>query len=124
MQKIRISHSVNEAIEHLKKALGEKGFGIFAEINHRENALGVDLDMPDSRVLIFGNPLAGTKLMQKDIFMSLDLPLRLAVVEKDGETWLLHQDSSDYAGLYDVDGHPVLEKIDGLYEALRSGLGA
>ena len=124
MQKTRISLSVNEAVERLKAAIQEKGFGIFAEIDHRQNAQGVDLDMPDSRVLIFGNPLAGTKLMQKDIFMSLDLPLRLAVVERDGETWLLHQQSGDYAALYDVEGHPVLEKIDSLFAALSSEVNA
>jgi uncharacterized protein (DUF302 family) len=118
MKKTRLPLAVKGATEQLKISLTDKGFQIFAEIDHQANAQGVDLDMDASRVLLFGNPQAGTLLMQKDIFMSLDLPLRLALVEKDGETWLLHHDSSDYTGLYQVQGHPVLSKIDALYATL------
>ncbi len=78
----------------------------------------VDLEMPASRALIFGNPVAGTKLMQKDIAISLDLPLRLAIVDKDGQTMLIHQTTEDYCGNYRVENHPVLEKIESLFAAL------
>ena len=30
--------------------------------------------MPGAQVLIFGNPLAGTRLMTKDLYVSFDLP--------------------------------------------------
>ena len=79
--------------------------------------------MPASRVLIFGNPIAGTKLMQKDIAMSLDLPLRLAIFDKDGKTMLLHQTSEDYSRDYAVENHPVLEKVETLFATLASELG-
>ena len=120
MKKIPIPLSVDEAVERIKSFLVQKGFEIFIDIDHRSNAKSVDLDMPDSHVLIFGNPLAGTKLMQKDIFMSFDMPLRLAVVQKDNETFLLHQTTADYSNQYQVEGHPVLEKIESMFSALTS----
>jgi uncharacterized protein (DUF302 family) len=118
MKKTKLPLTVKTAIEQLKASLQNKGFQIFAEIDHQANARDIDLDMGSSCVLLFGNPQAGTLLMQKDIFMSLDLPLRLAVVEAGDDTWLIHQDSSDYTSLYQVQGHPVLDKIDALYTTL------
>ena len=82
----------------------------------------VDLEMPSSRVLIFGNPVAGTKLMQKDIRMSIDLPLRLAIIDKDGQTLMIHQTSEDYCRNYQVASHPVLVKVESLFTALASEL--
>lgn len=122
MKQTVLKVSVTEAVELVKKSLLEKGFTLFTEIDHQANAASVDLEMPASYVLIFGNPVAGTKLMQKDIFMSLDLPLRLAVVEKDGQAVLIHQTTDDYTSNYQVENHPVLGKIEGLFSALTSEL--
>ncbi len=82
---------MSESAEQIKKSLKEKCFTLFCDVDHRANADSVGLSMPASRVLIFGNPVAGTKLMQKDITMSMDLPLRLAIFDKDGQTVLMHQ---------------------------------
>ena len=122
MKRTNISLSVDEAADRIKQSLEEKGFTIFCDINHQENAKKVDLEMPESRVLIFGNPMAGTKLMQKDIAMSLDLPLRIAIVEDDQNTAVIHQTSDDYCHYYQVSNHPVLEKIESLFAAITSEL--
>ena len=122
MKQIPLKLSVSESVEHIKKSLKEKGFTLFCDIDHQANAGSVDLDMPASRALIFGNPVAGTRLMQKDITMSLDLPLRLAIVDNNGQTILIHQTTEDYSQNYQVDGHPVLEKIESLFSALVTEL--
>jgi len=70
--------------------------------------------------LIFGNPVAGTKLMQKNIAMNLDFPLRLAIFDKDGQTVLLHQSSGDYCRDYEVENHSILEKVEALFATLAS----
>ena len=118
MKQVNINHSVAEASEMIKKSLEEKGFTLFCDIDHQANARSVDLEMPASRAIIFGNPIAGTKLMQKDITASLDLPLRLAIVESDSQTLLIHQTSDDYISNYQLEGHPVLDKIEGLFTTL------
>ena len=122
MNQITVHHSVAEATELIKKSLDDKGFTLFCDVNHQENAKSVDLEMPASRTLFFGNPVAGTKLMQKDITVSFDLPLRLAIVESDGNTLLIHQTSDDYTLNYQLEGHPVLEKIEGLFKILADEL--
>jgi uncharacterized protein (DUF302 family) len=122
MKLIPLKLSVSESAEHLKRSIESKGFTVFCDIDHQANAELVDLDLPASRVLIFGNPVAGTKLMQKDISMSFDLPLRLAIVKKDQQTALIHQTPEDYANLYQVKGHPVLEKVESLFRTLASEL--
>lgn len=120
MKKIKVNLSVADSAEYLTKSLQEKGFKVFSDIDHQANATSVGLEMPASRVLIFGNPVAGTKLMQKDITMSLDLPLRLAIVDNDSETWIIHQTSDDYCKNYQVENHPVLKKIEELFATLVS----
>ncbi len=120
MQKVPLSVSVADAINNIKAFLATKDFEIFADIDHRANASSVDLDMPAARVLLFGNPMGGTKLMQKDIFMSFDLPIRIAVVESEGQTYLVHHNKADYSAHYQVAGHPVLDKMEGLFAALAA----
>ena len=122
MKQIKIKHSVTETTKRIKMSLEDKGFTLFSDIDHQENAKKADLNMPESRVLIFGNPIAGTKLMQKDITVSLDLPMRLAVVDDNGQTLLIHQTSDDFVANYQLENHPVLEKIEGLFNILASEL--
>ena len=123
MKVIEVKPSVAEATTQLKNMLQEKGFTIFCEIDHKKNASDVGLEMPESRVLIFGNPEGGTKLMLTDIAISLDLPMRIAITESGtGATQLIYQTSEDYCKNYQVQDHPVLAKIDGLFDALVSAL--
>lgn len=120
MKRHTVNSSVADTAERLTKSLKDKGFTIFCDIDHQANAKGADLELPASRVLIFGNPVAGTKLMQKDITMSLDLPLRIAIVDSDGETLIIHQTSEDHCKNYQIGSHPVLKKIEELFSILVS----
>lgn len=122
MKQIPVKLSVPDSAEQVKDSLQEKGFTLFCDVDHQANAASVDLEMPASRLLIFGNPIAGTKLMQKDITMSLDLPLRLAIFDNNGQTVLQHQTSEDYSRDYAVENHPVLAKVEGLFATLASEL--
>ena len=122
MKQTIIKLSVAETTERLKKSLDKKGFTIFCDIDHQANAETVDLAMPAARTLIFGNPVAGTKLMQKDITISLDLPLRLAVIEKDGHVELIYHTNEAFTSNYELGNHPVLEKIEALFNTLATEL--
>jgi uncharacterized protein (DUF302 family) len=123
MKKVPLKLSVSESTEQVKTSLKGKGFTLFCDVDHQANAASVGMEMPASRVLIFGNPIAGTKLMQKDIAMSLDLPLRLAIFDNNEQTMLLHQTSEDFSRVYAVENHPVLENVETLFATLASELG-
>ncbi len=71
--------SVNETVVNLKKVIEAKGLRVFAIINHQQNASNVGMYLNESKVLIFGNPRIGTLLMQEDMQIALDLPLRVLV---------------------------------------------
>ena len=123
MKVVEVAPSVSESANKIKKMLQEKGYTIFCEVDHKKNASDVGLEMPESRVLIFGNPEGGTKLMQADITISLDLPIRIAITENGaGKTQLIYQTSEDYCKNYQVQDHPVLGKVDSLFDALVAAL--
>lgn len=72
-------YGVSQTIQNIKEIVTSKGFGVFAIVDHRANAGLVGMKLTEAKVIIFGNPQVGTKLMQEDILTALDLPLRVLV---------------------------------------------
>src|SRR6516164_8617311 len=56
-------HSVDETVKRVENALAAKGVKLFALIDHSGEAEKAGLRMPNTKLLIFGNPKAGTPLM-------------------------------------------------------------
>ena len=76
--------SVDETVDKLKTSLREKGVTLFALVDHSGEATKVGMKMPNTKLLIFGNPKGGTPLMLAAPSIALDLPLKILVAE--GET--------------------------------------
>jgi uncharacterized protein (DUF302 family) len=93
---IRIIHSeatFAHVIDRLHELIRERGLTLFAEIDHARNARDAGLEMPDTRVLVFGNAKAGTALMLASPDVALELPLRILVRSEDeGRTALVYID--------------------------------
>ncbi len=88
--------SVKEATKRLADALEQAGLKIFAQIDQQEAAAAVGLEMPPMMLLIFGNPRAGTPLMQTYPTLAIDLPLKALVWEDaHGRVWV-STNSPDY----------------------------
>jgi len=66
-------------VERLTKAIEKAGMTIFAQIDHAAAARMVDLEMPPTIVLIYGNPRGGTPVMLATPNGALDLPLRVLI---------------------------------------------
>jgi uncharacterized protein (DUF302 family) len=77
-------HSVEDTLQRLKAAFGEKGLQVFAVIDHSGEAEKVGLKMRPTKVLIFGSPKGGTPLMVATPSLAIDLPLK-ALVAEDAE---------------------------------------
>jgi uncharacterized protein (DUF302 family) len=60
-----------------------RGATVVAVIDHAAAAHAAGLVMPATQVVIFGNPRAGTPLMQARPDIAIDLPLRI-LVRADG----------------------------------------
>ena len=78
------NHSVDEAVDRLKSILQAKGVTLFAVIDHSGEAAKVGMKMPNTKLLIFGNPKGGTPLMLASPSTAIDLPLKILVAE-DGQ---------------------------------------
>jgi uncharacterized protein (DUF302 family) len=69
--------------------LKSKGVAVFALIDHSGEAEKVGLKMRPTKLLIFGNPKAGTPLMLASPSSALDLPLKILIWEDgEGKVWL------------------------------------
>jgi uncharacterized protein (DUF302 family) len=113
------AHGVTETIDRLEALVREKGLTRFARVDHRGNAEGVGLSLPDSQVLIFGNPKVGTQVMQCDPGAGLDLPLRvLAYADAEGKTWVAYHNPQGLKQDHGLDDCPVVDKVEAALDAL------
>jgi uncharacterized protein (DUF302 family) len=84
-----VDHSVNETVEKLKRILEAKGVALFALIDHSGEAEKAGMKMRPTKLLIFGNPKAGTPIMLAAPSVAIDLPLKILIWEdKDGKVWI------------------------------------
>lgn len=83
------NHSVEETVAKLKAMLQAKGVMLFALIDHSGEAAKVGLKMPNTKLLIFGNPKGGTPLMLAAPSIAIDLPLKILVAQdSQGKVWI------------------------------------
>jgi uncharacterized protein (DUF302 family) len=75
---------VDATVGKLKGILEAKGVKLFAVIDHSGEAENAGLHMPATKLLIFGNPKAGTPLMLASPGCAIDLPLKILVAEDAG----------------------------------------
>ncbi|MGF1546588.1 MAG: DUF302 domain-containing protein [Thiotrichales bacterium] len=89
-------YPVHETLDRLEGVLREKGVKVFARIDHGGEAQSAGLALKPSQLLIFGNPKAGTPLMQTAPRIGLDLPMKVLAWQGDeGGTWVTWN-SPDY----------------------------
>ena len=82
------NHSVDETVTRLQGILQSKGVKLFTIVDHSGEAASAGLKMPNTKLLIFGNPKAGTPLMLASPSAALDLPLKILVAEDAGKVWI------------------------------------
>jgi len=89
-------YSVKETLDRLEAVLKSKGITIFSRVDQKAAAENVGLSMQPTELLIFGDPKAGTPLMNEYPSISIDLPLKaLAWENKDGRV-ILSYNSPEY----------------------------
>jgi uncharacterized protein (DUF302 family) len=88
------ANSVDATLDRLEAALKERGFIIFARLDHAAAAQSVGLKMPRSTVLVFGNPRLGTPNFIQYPTYAIDLPLKALVWEDaNGKVWVSYNTS-------------------------------
>jgi uncharacterized protein (DUF302 family) len=83
------NHSVDQTVSRLQGILKEKSITLFAVIDHSGEAAKVGMTMRPTKLLIFGDPKAGTPLMLASPSSAIDLPLKILVCEDGaGKVWV------------------------------------
>jgi uncharacterized protein (DUF302 family) len=86
---IASAHGAIATADKLEALIRARGLMLFARIDFSGDAARAGLTMPPSQLLVFGNPQAGTPLMQAVPIAALDLPLKiLSWEDADGRAWL------------------------------------
>ncbi|GAB4573993.1 MAG: hypothetical protein Tsb008_10020 [Rhodothalassiaceae bacterium] len=120
------SMSVGETMDRLEQAAKERGFKVFARIDHAAGAASVGAVLRPTELLIFGNPQGGTPLMQKAQTIAIDLPLK-ALAWQDAEG-VVHLGFNDPAFLFArhgmTDAAPMIARMTGLLSGLAEAAGA
>jgi uncharacterized protein (DUF302 family) len=80
---------VDAVVQRLTALLREKNIKLFALIDHSGEAATIGLLMPNTKLLIFGNPKAGTPVMITAPSAALDLPLKILVSQEPDGTAVL-----------------------------------
>lgn len=112
--KLKSNHSVDDTADRLESTLKEKGMRVFARVPHSQGAASVGLELKPTVLVLFGNPKAGTPLMQQQRTVAIDLPQKMLIWEDDaGQTWLAYNDPAYLKARHNLPDSPVLEKITG-----------
>lgn len=101
----RSAHDHAETMRRLIEAVKGRGLTVFARIDHAAAAREVGLELADEQVLVFGNPSAGTALMQDDPRIGIELPLRMLVWAGEDGVNVSYEDPRTLADRYAVIAH-------------------
>jgi len=94
---------------------------ILMELDHQANAANVDLELPPTRIVMFGNPRLGTPLMIGGDYTGLDLPQKILVCERNGQVTLSYNDPSYLKNRHAISGKDeVLQKVTGALDKITS----
>ncbi len=109
----RSASSYSETVVRLVDAIESRGLTVFARIDHAAAAREAGLELADEQVVLFGNPRAGTPLMQSDPRIGVELPLRILVWADANGVLLGYGDPRELAGPYDIaaEHQAILEQM-------------
>ncbi len=96
-------YDIAGTMTRLEQALDAGGFTVVATVDHSANADSAGLTLPPTYLVIFGNPQAGTPLMQQSRTIAIDLPQKMLVWEDAGTVYVAYNDPAYLAERHGLD---------------------
>lgn len=97
----RSQEPVPKTVDHLRRLIDGAGATVFAVIDQSGAAEAAGLTLRKTSLIIFGNPAAGTPVMQASPLSAMDLPLKILVWEDDaGQVWMTYLSADWLAARY------------------------
>lgn len=107
--------SVGQTVERLERLIDDKGLTLFAVVDHSGEAEKIGLKMPDTKLVIFGSPNAGTPVMVASPLAALDLPLKVLVwADPNGAVFVSYN-----APTYLAERHHLTDDLSGLLKGIE-----
>lgn len=110
-------HPVAETVARLESLLKAKGIKVFARIDQAAEAKAAGLEMRPTVLVIFGDPKAGTPLMNRYPSLAMDLPLKALVWESADGKVLLSYNSPEFLQQRHKMDAPPFGVVAGLLQA-------
>ena len=106
----------NRIINFLKN----KGFKIFDIINQSKEASNVGLSIPNTDLIIFGNPKYGTILMQSNDNITFELPSKVLLIDNVNNTKIIYKDPYEFDGvnLLSVRASNIIHQMHNMYNEM------
>ena len=116
------SRSVSDLLARLLSLLEAKGITVFAVIDHSGEAIKVGMEMDDTKLILFGNPRAGTPIMNAAPDSALDLPLKILISEDSDGTKVSYNSVNYLQTRYEISSEliPGIAAIEQIAKAIAA----
>ena len=104
-------YDVNTTVQRFENVAQNQGLDVFDTIDHAAGAADAGLALPATTLMIFGNPKAGTPLMQCARTAAIDLPSKALVWAENGKTWIAVNDMDYLAKRHHMTDCPAVPKV-------------
>lgn len=114
------NYSVKVTADRFEEILKSEGLTLFARVDHSQNASTVSLELAPTEVIIFGNPMVGTPLMQCSKSVAIDLPQKALFWEdSEGKVFLSYNNPQFLKERHSINGcESVINQISGVLDKL------
>lgn len=105
---------VDETVTMVAYQLQKGGFVIPLVVRHENTAKKLGVDIKPHNLIVFGNPIFGTPLIQTNSEVAGELPLKVLIFENEaGETEIKLQSPSYLMKAYSLQAHePAITKME------------
>jgi uncharacterized protein (DUF302 family) len=109
-----ITKSAHDHAGTLRRAIAAieaRGLVVIQRIDHAAAAAIAGMELPSTTVLVFGNPKAGTPLMQLAPTIAIDLPLRVLVWATGDLVQVAYRAPAAVAATHGIAQHAIIDKM-------------
>ena len=113
--------SVAQTIDGLRRLIADRGFTVFNVIDHSGVAERVGVQMPNSKLVMFGKPTVGAAVMVAAPLAALDIPLKVLVWEdSNGAVSVSYSSPGFLAGRHHLEDvlRAPFDAVESIVEAL------
>ena len=117
------SKSVAQTIDGLRRLMADRGFTVFNVIDHSGIAGRAGVQMPESKLVMFGKPTVGAGVMVAAPLVGLDIPLKVLVWEDGNGAVSVSYNSAEFlAERHHLEGaqRAPFDAVESIVEAVVS----